>query len=178
MTQQEITEKKDDILKIEDVLPEKPEFYLASKKKTYTLRVVNLQDQVWIKQTFGGPEKILEMFNKKDWSEIFKFAYRLLEDKSDFQGEEQEIENDDGFKEMARITGPQKLLQATTGLMEAVHVLGACNTSFALGEPIMGEYMRKELKKKVDQFKKRQTGQKSLTSSQANTVTPPMNLDV
>lgn len=163
--------------KLEDLLPSKPEFKLSKTGKTYSLRPMNLQDRIDMQAMFGGPEKVAEVFNKKDWFGIARMAYKLMEDKSDFLAGEGAYVDDEGFRKNKMFTGPEKFFNSITGVTEMLQVMGAVTASATAGEPIMAEYLKDELKKKLKEPLTQLTGQQSLTPSPQSTATPPSNSD-
>lgn len=153
---------------LEEFMPEHPEFFLKSTKHSYKLRLVTLQDHVFLKEKFGSDESIQKIFNEQDWAAICQIVYRLMVDKSDFLAGVESTITDDGDQVEARVTGPQKLLRAITGTQEALEMLGALVKSLTLSNPQVAEQVQKELKKKVGMSKP--TGQKSTTRSPVNTA--------
>lgn len=157
------------VIKIEDIIPEKPEFYVRKLDKRFSLRLVDLDDSVWIRSKIGSAERLQEICSKLEWEEICKIVFRLLEDKSDFMAYECEEINDDGEKIRVKVSGPRALLKAVTGLEEGVKMLGALNSSMAKSNPIVDRALREEVKKKIAA---NQTGERSSTPSPVNTDGP------
>lgn len=154
---------------IKDIFPETPVFTLQNSGKMYELRLVNLEDTIWVRANIGDEKAVMKMIRELDWHYIVKFVYRLLKDKSDFMaGEATEI-NDDGVEFIRKLTGPDKLLKAISGQEEGTHLLGALVTSISLSNPMVAKMVKDETQKKTLE---ELTGQKSLTQSVANTDGP------
>lgn len=152
-------------MELDELLPKKPEFTLKSTGKNYTLRLVTLEDHVWLKDKFGSAEAFSELMRDQDWAKAIVFIYRLLIDKSDFMASEESIIDDDGIEKKALITGPFKLLRAINGTEEAAHVMGALAKSIMLSNPLVDKTVKEVMK---EELKKKYVGKKSLTRSQAN----------
>lgn len=156
-------------MELEEFLPSKPEFTLASTGKTYELRLVNLSDHVWLKEKFGSSDAFSEMMRAQDWGRVIQFAYRLLVDKSDFMASTKEEIDDDGNIKTVMVTGPMKLLEKISGAEEAAKVMGALAKSIMLSNPMIDKLVKEQFEE--DQ-KKSLTGLKSSTSSQVSTAGP------
>ena len=158
-------------MRLEDVIPETPEFEIKKIGKSYRLRLVTIEDHVWFRTKFGGWEKVIESIQKQQWENVAKIAFHLLEDKSDFRARTEKVIDDDGEEVEVRFTGPDLLLKSLTGLEEAVAMLGAINASIANSSPLIKEAMKTELKKNLKNLES-QTGEPSSTSSLQNMDTP------
>jgi hypothetical protein len=156
-------------MELEDLLPEKPEFKLVSTGKMYQLRLVNLEDHVWLKNKFGSSENFTDVMRNQDWSKAILFVYRLLVDKSEFMASEEPGVDDDGNPVKTLVTGPFKLLRAISGAEEAAYIMGALAKAIMLSNPMINDAVKEELK---NELKKNSIGQKSSTSLQASTVGP------
>lgn len=159
-----------ELMEIEDVLPKTPEFTLKSSGKTYELRLVNLEDQVWIKNKFGTHEAFNEVLQQNDWSKSILLIYRLLKDKTDFMASEEPMIDDDGVSYKALVTGPYKLLKAISGVEEGAQVMGALAKSIMLSNPMIDKLVKESLK---EELKKNSTGVKSSISSPRSMVGRP-----
>ena len=160
--------KRMEPIKLDELLPSKPEFKLNATGKTYKIRLFTLDDGAWIRRTFGtDQDQIGRIFSDQDWEKIVKLAYHQLEDKSDFMFSQQEVIDDDGKKVMADITGPHALLRAIQGPEEGLSLITALTRSIINSNPSMSERVEEELKKKYQT--ESPAGEKSLTSLPANT---------
>ena len=153
-------------MELEEVLPEAPTFTLHSTGKEYRLRLVNLEDHVWLQNRFGGGVAFSKILEKQDWGNAILFAYRLMIDKTDFMAVEETVIDDDGVEKRTLITGPLRLLRAISGAEEATLVMAALAKSIMLSNPTVDKYVKAQYKE--DQ-KKSLTGQTSSTRSQVNT---------
>src|SRR5262245_29819608 len=98
-------------MKLEELFPKNPEFRIASKDKTYTLRICKLEDKARFKEILSSRD-FKEVFEKEDLSTIAKLVYRILIDKADFQAETENFIDDDGHQSQRVVTGSQMLLRA------------------------------------------------------------------
>lgn len=154
-------------MELEDVLPSKPEFTLSKNNKTYQLRVIDLDDHVWIKDKYGSAEVVEAHIKNENWTQVILLIYRLLVDKSDFMASESTIIDDDGVEKKAFLTGPFKLLKAFSGPDEAIKAVAALAKSITLSNPLIDKYVKEQINEEI---KKKRIGVKSLTRSQASTV--------
>lgn len=157
---------------LEDIIPAKPQFTLQSTGKTYTLRIVNLEDHVWLKDKFGGAEEVKKVLQENDWSKAILLIYRLLIDKKDFMSQKETVVDDDGVESEVMATGPYRLLRAISGVEEGVKVMGALAKSIMLSNPTIDKAVKETVKEELKK-NKIQTGQKSSTSSRASTAGQP-----
>ena len=163
-------------MELKDLIPEIAKFYLSSTGKEHELRTPNLEDRVEMVRFCGGKDAdVLAVFQEKKWDQICKIVYRLLIDRSDFIAKKSKIIDDEGIEREVLVTGPILLLRAVRSQSEAIHMLGALTTALSAGEPLVKEFVASELKK--NQSLPPLTGEKSSTSSQANTDTPQNNLE-
>jgi len=162
-------------MKLEDLIPEKPTFTLASTSKEYTLRVPNLEDKVEISRMCGGAVAVTKAFEQRDWTKICPIVYRLMIDKSDFLASKEKKINDDGFETETMILGPIKLLRAIQTQSESIALLGALTTAITASEPLIEEYVRGELKKSLENNPDLSTGESSSTPLPPSTDTPSMS---
>lgn len=158
-------------MELEEILPLEPEFTLKKTGKTHVLRLVSLEDQTWIKEKFGDKIEFERIMKSFDWSKSIQLIYRLLIDKSDFLGGDEEYIDDEGRKVVSFISGPTKLLRAISGMEEGVAVMAALAQSIMKANPMLTDAVKAELQKELDDVKKKidLTGQKSSTSSQTST---------
>jgi len=105
------------------------------------------------------------IFTTPEWDKITKFAYRLMIDKSDFMGIEEEVINDEGRVEKQFISGPTRLLRALIGAEDGLKVISALTKAISVANPTIAKYVDEEKKKALQS-----TGEKSVTSSQRSTA--------
>lgn len=150
-------------MELEDVLPSKPEFTLSKNNKTYTLRLVDFNDHIWIKEKFGSKAALEKAMSNLEWEKIILLVYRLLDDKTDFTASREKIHNDDGEIIEVLMTGPYKLLREMTSLEDSMNVLNALSASIIKSNPMIKDYVLHNAKEEIKKIKKKLTGQKSLT---------------
>lgn len=118
-------------VKIEDLIPEEAVIVLSGKK--HVLRKINLEDEVWVKSNLGST--VDKIFVDMDFEAITRIAFRLLKDKSDFLGEEEDQIDDKGFPTKVVVTGPQKLRRCISGASEKIDLFWAVYKTFGISRP-------------------------------------------
>ena len=141
------------------ICPREGKFFLSSRNKEYTLRKVNLDDQVWMKETFKDEEHIQRMMEGMDVDSLSKFAYHQLklEDKKDFLAADIEDVNDDGELVKRRLKGYEVFRQAASGTEEFINIYKALLHTIGISQPIIDQAtsQRVDEEKKSDAIKKK-----------------------
>lgn len=162
-------------VKLSDIIPTKPEFFIKSVGQTFEIRPPNLEDQQWIAQRYPAQADIARIFSNREWKEICVMVYRHLDTKgrAAFKPRKGVKLNDDGADEEIMLTGPEVLLVNLKDPEEAAKMLGAMVRAMVLARPDMEEIVATEVKKNWHQLQAalgvKPIGQKSLTSSRRNT---------
>lgn len=157
-------------LTLEDILPTTPTFELNGK--SYTLRIPDIADQVWIREKYGSQEAFINILNediqKCNWLAICQFAYHQLpnEARADFRATEATVVNDEGEEANIKLSGPEVLLHSLKGHQDAAALLIAITQAIVKSNPIIEEAFSAEVKKNL---KAPLIGGKYLTPSKANT---------
>jgi hypothetical protein len=155
-------------IKLEDLIPEEVDLKIGAK--TYTLRKLNLQDEIWLNKTYGT--KLEDIFGNVEFEFISKIIFRLLKDKTDFAAEELDEPqyDDDGniISQTTKITGPEKIMRALSGVHEKQDAYFALMSTIGISRPVLDEMTEEELKRLNSENKKKVTakkpvGEKSLT---------------
>jgi len=157
-------------IKLEEVLPEKAEFYLEKKKKTYHIRPFQLVDVVWIQKTFGKGDALGQIFTDMDWGAIVRVIYHQLVEKEDFLLTTIEEIDDMGRKATVEVSGPELLLKTLGGAEEGMKMISAVSRALMDSNPNIKEYVEDSLKKKKVIMTR--AGAKSSTRLRRNTATP------
>jgi hypothetical protein len=157
---------------LNELFPEKPEFFLSSMNKTYQLRLPTIADSQYIVNKYGDGDTskaerwLTDSLNKLKWDNVCKIIYPLLIDKSDFLAKKKPFIDEDGNQGERVFTGPELLLESLLSVGESYNMLKAYLSAKAAAEPAYKEMLKQELKKNLKQ--QSSTGEKSSTSSQAN----------
>lgn len=148
-------------VRLEDLIPEKASFTLkATGGIEHTLRIPNIQDHAWMKQTFGGEiTKVLESSDKMGMARV---VYRLLENRSPFMATENEEIDDDGVYVKVRRTGWENFARAVVGHAEQIEVYKALMSTVGLSKPVI-----ENLKKKVEEAQAAEEAAKASLESDA-----------
>lgn len=136
-------------MKLENLLPARPEFTIASTGKTYKLRPPNMHDQVWFSNRYGGnKDGYQKAIEGEDWAEIATVAYWLLsdEDKRDFLAGDVTVIDGMGEEKKVRHTGPEKLLIALAGISEMLGLMQALTKAICISNPMAEELAKKKLR--------------------------------
>lgn len=146
MTQKEkAQEVEQQVLSIEDIIPEPAE--IKVKGKTYALRPVNLEDQVWIGKKFGH-DTLQDLFGKGlPFDVVAQLVYRQMEmdGKRDFLAEEIEEIDDDGNVVTKPYKGWEKLMISIPG-NESPAILEAYLKTVGISLPRLNEKVEAEKK--------------------------------
>lgn len=152
-------------MELEELLPQKPEFFVSKMGKTYALRPPNMADQVWFRDRYGKSDKFEKALEEQDWPEIARVAYYLLEDegKRDFLAGNLKVIDGEGVERTIHHSGPEKLLVALSGLKEMLEVMQAITRAIVISNPVAEavakKMLREEVKRDPDLLKKaRETG--------------------
>lgn len=165
---------------LNDLQPTTGSFYLAQMKKSYELRPINMADELWLKEKFGGDNEIQKIFTEIDLYKIAQIAYhqitehipRALDEechdfgcKKDFVLQKVKYIDEDGREVETVVGGAKLLMSAITGWKEKKEVLSALLKTLGVSRPKPVA----EKKNKLDQ-KSPLIGEESLTSSATNMV--------
>lgn len=156
-------------IKLEDLVPQTAEFSLRSTGQTYRLRPLNIDDRIWINQTYG--KNLQQIFRHVLVKEISHIAFHqmLEEDKVNFTVKNVEIVDDDGNKREIKLGGLNLFRTLVEGTDEITAILTAVLHAIGISQPLLEE-MAAEVSGEESQKKNETlTGEKSLTSSQVNT---------
>ena len=152
-------------MELAEIFPENATFSLSKTGKEYHLRIVNLEDQVWVRNNLGNENDIKKMFENLEFEKICRFVYRLLIEKNDFTSYMENTINDDGDLIDQKVSGPQAFMRCVQGQNEALKIIVALTSAIIASDPIVKELVNTEVKKKAQEL---QAGMKSLTQSQVN----------
>lgn len=130
-------------MKLEDLLPQSPEFKLSSTGKVYALRLPNLNDRSAFAEWFG--DKMQSIFDAWHWRSLCKIVYRLLIDKSDFLARKERSIDDDGIEVEQMVYGPELLHKAISNTEEAGEVFKALMSAFSKSDPMIAAVMSAKL---------------------------------
>jgi len=163
-------------VKLEEIIPAKPEFFIKSMGKVYTLRPPNLEDQIWISERYPAQADIARIFANREWKEICVMVYRHLcdEGRTDFKPRKGVRKSDDGHDVELMLTGPEVLLVNLAGIEESATMMAAMIRAMIISKPEMEEFVATEVKKNWPQLQQslqsQQIGRKSSTPSRRNMV--------
>ena len=135
-------------MKLEDILPENPDFRIGSTGKVYRLRPPNMHDQVWLKKRYGNGEGYQKAIEGEDWAEIATVAFYLLsnEDKRDFLAADVKIIDDMGKEKTVHHSGPEMLLISLSGIKDMLAVMQALTRAVFISNPIAEELAKKKIR--------------------------------
>jgi len=162
-------------IKLEDLVPTSGKFFLKTMNKEYTLRPVNLQDELWMNKEL----KVVTFDDVLgDLEKLTRLVFRLMDDehKKDFLVKEVQFVNEDGESVTGKIGGYKLLACTICGVEEKNAVVTAALNCLGFSEELLKK-LEDEQKKKLDLALslKNQTGRKSSTRSVLNMAGPPKN---
>ena len=151
------------MLKMQDIRPKPSSFTLAYNNKTYRLRAVSLEDEIWMNQTFG--ERLNDVFKELQMEHICRIVFRLMESdcRPDFASTTVKIINETG-DEVSETMGGYRLLMAmmTGGPDEKIHVINALMETIGLSRPVAEKIVKDDADKTEKKSPpKKPTGRKS-----------------
>lgn len=132
-------------LKLEDICPEESTFKLKQTGKTYTLRPISLDDEMWLLREF--PTNLQEIFNKGQMKEISRIVFHQLinSDKEDFLEKEVIYINEQGKKLTMRKGGADLLNAIILGPGEKMEVIKALVRCLGVSRPLIDDAEKKTL---------------------------------
>lgn len=160
-------------VEIEDLIPEDATITLGGKE--YEMRKFNVEDEVWLKKTFGKGLQLI--FQGLEYDQISRIIFRQLKDKTDFMPTEEEALDDDGYKITKKITGPDMVLRKICGMKEKNEAIYSIVQLLGVSRPIMDKLVEQEMEEKKKVLEQMMAtnqeiaGRTSTTESQASTVT-------
>jgi len=143
-------------MNLTEMVPRESKFKLASVKKEFTLRPINLEDEIWLKREYGDA-RIQEIFEQIEIEPISRIVYRLItpEDKSFFKKRTIEIVTEDGDSLEEEMGGLKLFRFMIHGWDEKLALINALIENIGLSRPEVKEVNKKKAKKKVTKKKKR-----------------------
>lgn len=184
MSEKKESQQKSNVLdpvSIEKFIPQDAVITLGGKE--YELRKVNARDEVWLKEVFGA--KLQFIFQELDFDSISKIIFRLLKDKTDFLPHTIEGHDDDGRVIDVFVSGPQRVLEAISGIHEKQEAYFSLMHCIGISRPVVDKMVEEELERQAEEDKKKVTkseesqetlaGQKSSTQSPVSTDTQSSN---
>lgn len=135
-----------------EVIPRASEFTLRQTGKTYRLRPVTLDDEIWIERTYqdkGGLSQVLATMNIP---EICRAVFHQLvpEDQAEFaQRDVTFIDEDTGCSETKKVGGFRLLFALVSGNAEKIALYSALMDTIGVSRPIIEAAEDAILKKKV-----------------------------
>lgn len=137
-------------MKLEELIPQEGKIKLVDPEKEYILRPFTLQDEVWVRKTFG--DEIDKIFQPDcvDLEGLSRIAYHQLADKSDFVVREVTTVNEEGEEVTERIGGYKLFMSRVKGINHKMELLFAVNETLGASRPDMeeGEVVKKKGKAK------------------------------
>lgn len=130
---------------LEELIPSEAQFDM--NEKTYTLRKINLEDQVWMKAKYG--ERLDEIFEKLPLKEVCEIVFHLLpnEQKADFAFKVVEEYDDDGKMTEVEKTGPAQVRSCISGIGQQIKLVKALLKTVGISQPILDRLAEDDIKK-------------------------------
>jgi hypothetical protein len=129
---------------LNELIPSTPSFKLNGK--TYTLRLLNLEDIAYFEERYGSIQKLIEILGKDgDYKNKCEIIYSQLIEKEDFMETEIDEINRLGKKEKRMLTGAEMFLRSI-GLKHLYEPINAFLDAVSKSTPLP----REDDKKKVE----------------------------
>lgn len=148
-----ISNKTSKSISLEDLLPQSAELELNGR--VFTLRPIDLDDQVWLRNKFGD-EKLNFIFQNQEMESISQIVYHQLsyEDKLELKAVEINDIDDDGNEIVLKVTGPMLLRKMIKGPIDSLKVVNALLHTIGISQPVLDKLAEQEIKKKEPMKKK------------------------
>jgi hypothetical protein len=159
-------------LNLEEITPEGAEFTLKATGKTYRMRPFGLEDERWLRKTFG--ERIKAIMKQVDMDEIARIVFHQLEpdDQMDFVRRPVKFVSEDGAAIEKQLGGVDLLRQCIRGNKEKIAIYQALLETIGLSRGVQ-EKIISDAVEQSEAEKKRLIGPQSSTSSPQSTDGPP-----
>jgi hypothetical protein len=127
-------------MKLTELVPRESKFSLRLAKREFTMRPINLEDEIWLEETYGI-DGILEIFNEMNIKEIARVVFRLIkpEDKTYFAKREVEFITEDGDKETLVLGGVALFKSLISGMQEKEDLIRALLVNIGMSRPDIEE---------------------------------------
>lgn len=143
-------------VKLEEIIPKRSEFKLLKTKRSYALRPLSLDDELWLQHTYGDQlEKILGEIRMK---EICQIVFHQMEEESKayFAAKDITFMDDNGESKTHRVGGAALLLcMISGGMTEKLEIFNALMETVGISRPIQDRLVAS------DQLKKKQSRQQT-----------------
>lgn len=157
-------------IRLEDVKPARTTFTLPTSGTTLTFRPFSLDDEYWMNQEYGSG--IEALFKECNFKEIFRIAFRMIENKEVLKKRTVKFINEDGDEKEMEIGGIKLLHALSYGFEEKMLILTSLLNCIGISRPMMDELAKADQEDQKKSLELKQTGAKSSTSSPANTDGP------
>lgn len=151
-----------------DLIPQSSKFSLQETGKEYHLRPINLQDEVWLAETFGA--RLQKIIAEVHFASFVRIAYHQMQeaDKASLMKKSVTIINEEGDQETSQIGGYKLLLLLIQGgLKEKQEIVQAVFDTFGMSKPFIEDIEKKSLAMEAQEASEL-TGENALTSSPQN----------
>ena len=121
---------------LKKIVPQESSFYLRLAERSFTMRPINLEDEIWLENEYPG-SKVQDIFENLNMPEISRIVFRLIknEDKEFFKKQSVKIVNEEG-EEMEVDLGGVKLLTALiSGWDEKATVINSLLANIGFSRP-------------------------------------------
>lgn len=152
-------------VKLEELIPQPAEFELAATGKTYHLRKITLDDEIWLAETFGA--RFQSVMAGEDMKSLARLAFRLLVEKDDLKAQEVAVVDEEGVTHKRMLGGVNLLLSMISGQAEKESLVRAIWQTIGVSRPLQDEIISEAEKAQ----KKSQSGE-SLTGGSSSMPSP------
>jgi|SRR6185312_13205963 len=156
-------------IQLDEIIPSEAHITLTvlGDSRVFKLRPINLDDEVWLNETFG--DTLQSIFSKSKFQEICKIVFHQMDeaDKVLFAARDIPYTDVDGEKKTVRRGGAALLQACVKGPAEKQEIMYALLKTLGISRPLVDKLAQTV---ESDQKKSQpQTGPQSLISSEVNT---------
>jgi uncharacterized protein YktA (UPF0223 family) len=134
------------MIDLSKIIPRQAKITNKRNGKEFILKPFTIRDELWCRDNLG--DDFLSIFHEDDMDHriLYRIAFRLLEDKSEFVAKEIEQINEEGIKEKKMIGGYELFIDLFEGPLEKAQIASAVAETIGLSSP---EVVTSESKKKA-----------------------------
>ena len=127
-------------MNLTSLVPRESRFKLNQvKDRDFTMRPINLADELWMEEEFG--ERLGKIFEEINIKEISRIVFRLLvdDDKKFFKKREVKIVNEEGDEDKIELGGVNLLRALISGISDKTGLLESLLENIGLSRPQIKE---------------------------------------
>lgn len=160
-------------IKLEEIVPQAATITLKKTERTYRLRPIDVDDELWLQTRFGN--RLQEILSQIRMPEICEIVFHQMEDEDQelFRAQDVKVIDGAGEEHTLRLGGAKLLSKLISGYVEKIAVYQALMVTIGISRPLLDELASaaSSTEKKSD-LTSQPTGDGSSTPSHASTDGP------